>query len=241
MRIFTEKTGEIRAFRHKTESFRRFLNLILTVCLALPLTGQTTEATGPDERAAAAYESLAQGGMVVRLPTAAAKIAAMEGLLAEGNLSSSNEARLRERVAELKMETEKKNKLLMRLFHEYYSVGPVYFAPDTLMPQILEGRTARVLLNDSLALDPDIPFPASDFLILRIGLTRGDDQTRAEGFILSDSRMQPLEPPFPAATVFNNAWYAVNRLLAPDKAEEIRLRKSVERLQQRLSRFGEEE
>ncbi|MCB0639281.1 MAG: hypothetical protein KDC54_21795 [Lewinella sp.] len=203
------------------------------------LFGATAQGQSAEETARAAYETLRTDGVVIRVPTRTAKITAMEDLLADGNLSTANHARLERRLVELREETRAYNHLLMGLFREIYATGPLYFVPDTAMHTLLDGERRGLTLTDELELDPASVLP-DHFLILRIDYTDASQQARAEGFIFSDDQMADLAAPFPVATVFNNAWYALNQLLAPGKADEIRLRKTIERIQQRLERFGGE-
>jgi hypothetical protein len=238
MRIFNEKTGEMGSFRPLHGPFAGRLNVILTLIFSSLLFSAGWAQTA-EERAAEAYEVLKRSGVVVRLPTQTAKMSAMTTLLEEGDLSPGNRDRLEGRLADLRRESRQSNLLRVRLFRESFTAGPLFFVPDTAMHRLLAGERQGLLLTDELEVDPEGVLPAR-FLILRFDYTDASEQARAEALIFSDDQLADLTAPFPAATLFNNAWYAVNQILAPARAEEIRLRKTIERMQQRLNRFSGE-
>lgn len=179
-------------------------------------------------------EVLQKGGIIVRLATNARKIAGMQEVLDEGELTSLNRSRLKARMETTIEETRQKQELIVSLMREIYDIGPVYFIFDTTLVLLQGEQTSGYFLNDDLQIDPTINRP-NDFVIARIGYTDAATTSRAEAMMLTDREQQALPAPFPNAITFNNLGYALNKLLAPDIAERKRMEGMIERLRNKLN------
>jgi hypothetical protein len=187
------------------------------------------------EMAQAAVNALRSGGLVVRLPTNAKKIAAMEAVLSEDELQPNNRGRLEQRLAQTIAETRMRNLLLISNLREQYQLGPLYFIPDTAYTLLQETADRVFFYNDQLELDPSIVQPNGDVLIMRLGYTDASETARAEAFILSNSALEDLVAPFPGAVTFDNLGFMFNKMLAPEIAERRRIEGAVKRLVKKLT------
>ena len=214
------------------------MRTLLLLVLLFPIVVQAQdrkEAREEEQRQAREMVAVIQdGGLIVRLTTNARKIAGMQEVLDEGDLSPANRQRLQERLETTLRETREKQELIVRLMRETYDLGPLYFIPDTTLTLLQEGRPSGYFLNDQLEVDPDIMRP-DDFVVARIGYTNAATTARADALILRDREDQPLPSPFPNAITFNNLGYVLNSILAPDIAERKRMEGMVERLRNKLS------
>lgn len=200
------------------------------------LQAQDRKAVKAEERRQALemVDVVQEGGIVVRLTTNARKIAGMQEVLDEGELTSLNRSRLKARMETTIEETRAQQELIVSLMRDVYDLGPVYFIFDTTLVLLQGEQTSGYFLNDDLEVDPSITRP-SDFVIARIGYTDAATTSRAEAMMLTDREQQALPAPFPNAITFNNLGYALNRLLAPDIAERKRMEGMIERLRNKLN------
>lgn len=187
------------------------------------------------EMAEAAVSALKSGGLIVRLPTNAKKIAGMQEVLSRDELSPNNRGRLQERLDETIAHTRTHNLLLIQLLSEQYQLGPLYFIPDTAYTLLQAKNSHGFFYNEQLELDPEIIQPSGDILIMRIGFTDASETARAEAFILSNSSQEDLIAPFPGAVTFDNVGFLFNKMLAPEIAERRRLEGAVKRLVRKLT------
>lgn len=188
------------------------------------------------DMAEAAVNALKTGGLIVRLPTNARKIAGMQEVLARNEITPANYRRLEERITETMIETREQGLTLIRLMREEYEIGPLYFIPDTAYTLIQNEDSAGFFYNDKLELDPSITKPQGDVLLMRIGYADESSAVRAEGFILSNSSLDDLRLPFPGVIAFGNLSLLVNSTLAPAIAERRKLEAAVKRLVRKLGR-----
>lgn len=211
------------------------MKYFLTLTLMLAVVGMAFAQDRQAEKAA--QEALAEkvafilqmDGLIVELPTNARKIAAMQEVLAKGDLTAQNFSRLEARLAETIAETQEQAALIVNIFSTTYNIGPLYFIPDTAFVQLKEEVVTGYFYDQELNIDPNITLP-DDFVLLRIGYADVATGSGAEAMILTDSNLAPLQPPFPDAITFNNVGYLFNKLLAPDIAERKRLEAAVNSL-----------
>jgi len=221
------------------------MKYFLTLTLMLSVVGMAFAQDRQAEKAA--QEALAEkvafilqmDGLIVELPTNARKIAAMQEMLAKGDLTAQNFNRLEARLAETIEETEEQAALIVKIFTTAYDIGPLYFIPDTALVLLKEEVRSGYFYDQERNIDPSITLP-DDFILLRMGYANVATGSGAEAMILTNSDLSPLQPPFPDAITFNNVGYLFNKLLAPDIAERKRLEAAVNSLTRKLrSAIGE--
>lgn len=219
-----------------TVYYRFSIVLLFLFCFGANAVSAQNERLSKEERVAIARESvqaLQTGGLIIRVPTSARKIAALQAMVADESLRGPRLAAARQQLEQTIQETNERNTAMVRTLTEEYDLGPIYFLPDTAFsfpPYEHEGK----FLDTNLVTNASILPPKQDFLVARIGYTDPSTTTRAEGFIFSNSNLEDLPSPFPGVIIFNNAGMALNKLLAPDIAERKRMEGASVRLVRKL-------
>jgi hypothetical protein len=215
------------------------MKYFLTLALMLSVVGGAFAQDRQAEKAA--QEALAEkvafilkiDGLIVELPTNARKIAAMQEVLATGDLTAQNRSRLEDRLTTTIQETEEQAALIVNIFSTAYDIGPLYFMPDTALVLLKEQVPSGYFYDQDRNIDPSITLP-DDFVLLRMGYANAATGSGAEAMILTDSNLAPLQPPFPDAITFNNIGYLFNKMLSPGIAERKRLEAAVNSLVRKL-------
>lgn len=213
------------------------LTIALLVVMGNSIHAQTREALEAEreEQARLIAATLIGEGLVVYVPTDTRKIAAMQDLIDNGDLTEANRSRLKERLSSTIAETKAQAKHIQAAFKEYYEIGPVYFLPDTSLVKLNQGQRSGLAYNANLEIDPSITLP-NNFVLVRAGYLDPATTTGAEGLILTDSAGRPLVKPFPSGVAFNNLGYLFNSILAKEIADRKRWEAVVKSLNRRFWR-----
>ena len=189
-----------------------------------------------ENTARATLEILRYDGLIVRVPTNTRKINAMRAFLDTSALSTPNRSRLEERLETTIKETEAEAQALVQALRNQYTIGPLYFVPDTVFSLLQRTEGQGFFLNDERQIDPSIVRPIN-FVTLTLGNTDLATGSGAEAFLLQDRDLKPLLPPLPDAITLNNLGYLFNQILTPDIAQRKRIEGAVNRLVKRLRRL----
>jgi len=210
--------------------------LALFLCLPCFLMAQWEEKS-PRRKAYESAQALKEGVLVVCLPSNHNKIKALTAILDKAQVHENEKKRAWEQLTATITETDSDNKIAIAAFRTEYRFSEVYFAYDTAVTQLRQGITDGFFLNDSLELAPDISLTGKSWFVLRMGYTDASQTSGAEAFILSDSNLNALPPPFPSTIRLDNLGYLINRALAPEIAARKRMTKAARKLQERLGDF----
>jgi hypothetical protein len=213
------------------------LTIALLVVMGNSVYAQTSEdlKAEREEQARLTAITLIKEGLVVYVPTNTRKIAAIQDLIDNGDLTETNRNVLKERLSNTIVETKAQATYMQAAFKEYYDIGPVYFLPDTALVKLNQGERSGLVYNVNLEINPSITLP-NNFVLVRAGYLDPATTAGAEGLILTDSAEKPLVKPFPSAVTFNNLGYLFNRILAKEIADRKRWESVVKSLNQRFWR-----
>ncbi|NUN99406.1 MAG: hypothetical protein HUU01_02185 [Saprospiraceae bacterium] len=211
----------------------------LLCCLPCFLFAQAEEDTppGPKRKAYETVKSLKGGVLVVCLPSNHKKIKAFSALLDNPQVAENEKKRIRQQLETTLSEGRSDNLTAIAAFRQEYRFSDVYFAYDTAVIQLRNGATSGFFLSDALEVNTSTTLEGKFWMLLRIGYTDATQSSGAEAFILSDSNLNELQPPFPAAIRLDNLGYLINKTLAPEIAARKRMTKAAKKLQERLSDF----
>lgn len=214
------------------KQFIQILALLYFCTGFVSLYAQTPQAA--PSSASAHVAALKEGGLVVRLNSNTRKLAAMRAVLDTARLSEASRLQLNRKIALTEAETHYQNREIMVAFKTRYQLSPVVFVYDTASVHIRNGRRSGFVLNDSLELDPTASLPAGKFISVRVGYSDPSDYSGAEGFILGDSGLNDLTPPFPTVVAFSNVGYFFGSWLNPSSASQNRYSRAVKKLNKKL-------
>ncbi|MDZ4682657.1 MAG: hypothetical protein SH848_20250 [Saprospiraceae bacterium] len=212
---------------------------ILALLLSLPcfLNAQPEDAGWSRRKAFESAKALKEGVLVVCLPSNNNKIKALSALLDNPQVNENEKKRIRKQLTTTESESRSDNLTTIVAFRQEYRFSEVYFTYDTAITQLRKGIPDGYFLNDALETDPGVSLTGKTWFVLRMGYTDATQNSGAEAFILSDSSLNELQPPFPAAVRLDNLSYLINRALAPEIAARKRMTKAARKLQEKLSDF----
>lgn len=158
-----------------------------------------------------AYEriqSLKSGVLVVCIPSNTKSIDALKRTVA--NTSGRTKERM-ERVLNERIQTQAElERDLIESFNNYFDFCTVYFTYDFHMRDFAAGKSAGYLFQDSTGLDAKLSLENTFAYLLYLGDTNPGSQQaeksfhRMKSFIIVDSSLQTIAPPFPAISSFRN-------------------------------------
>lgn len=172
------------------------------ILILFVLTLLTTPALQAQPSASDAIQSLKNGALVMRLPTYAKKIAALEDIIAR-NSDEASVRRARTLLEQTVTETKEENLRIIRSFREFYNFSAVYFMYDTSLTALAKGARKGIFLQDDLSPNPALSLQSDQFIIAQIGYTDPATTARAEALILTDLSLKRIEAPFPSAIRYN--------------------------------------
>ncbi len=197
------------------------------------------EEVSPRRKAMDNVEALKKGVLIVRLPSNAKKIKALSDLQNTPGLKPKVKSRVSRKLETTIAEGQSDNRTMVAIFREKYLFSELCFIYDTAVVQLKKGITDGYFLNDALEIDPGISIAGKNWFSLYIGYLDATQQSGAEAFILTDSSLNELPPPFPTAIRLDNLSYLINKALAPEIAVRKRMEKAVKKLQEKLKSFYE--
>ncbi len=215
----------------------RNLSTLLLVFFCIQFThAQERSRVEQENRAVKAIQDLKDGVLILRLPSNAKKIKAMEDLLAS-DISAKDKARVKKQIESIRTKNKEENAAFAAAFGQHFTFSPVYIIYDTTTTALLAGEEGNYLLNPQLQPVPSGEIRDKSFLIARLGRTDRSNTSGAEAIVLMDQNLQDLSNPFPYAAKLNSLGYALNRILIPEVAFDKRLAKVVTKLDRSLKRF----
>lgn len=149
-----------------------------------------------------AIDILKNGALIMRLPSNAKKIAALEDIISR-NEDPAAVRRATKLMEETQAETREENQRIIRFFREFYKFSAVYFMYDTSLSTLAGGARRGIFLRDDLSPDPTLSLPNDQFLLAQIGYTDQSSSARAEALIITGLDMKPIQAPFPSAIRYN--------------------------------------
>ncbi len=217
----------------------RIFSIILLSLFALHVSNaQELTREEMESRAVQAIKDLEEGVLVLRLPSNAKKIKAMQDMLSS-DISQKDKDRIKKQVNSIKEQTRQENQAYAKAFAENFNFAPVYIIYDTSTTALLSGAAGEYLLNTDMEPVSSSKIAGKPILIARLGRTNRSNTSGAEAIILMDTNLDDLTNPFPYAARINSLGYAFNRLLIPDEeAFAKRLTKVVSKLDRNLQRFN---
>ena len=199
---------------------------------------QEEETLSNKERKAEALEQIKKlhsGTLVVRLPSNAKKIAALQGLIDRGKLKKKAQRRTVEKLETTKKSTRSFNLTMMQALKENYHFSELLFIYDTASVALKNGQYEGIFLNDSLAIDPDIELKNDTFLGLRFGNTKSEDGQSIDAMVVMNRQLKDLSPPFPYYVRMNNI-FAILGTFLPEQSK-VSIVKATQKLNARLNSF----
>ena len=173
-----------------------FLSVFLFVALSFFPEFSYTQQEGVASReevrvdGAEAIKTLKDGYLLVRLTSDKRKIEELERQVA----AYPSDRKLSKKLANTIAYRIEFNEKLKEGFEEHYDFSKVLYFHDYDAKKLLAGDRRGIFLNESFEVDPDISLGTEDFLVLSEG-SAGD--SGIEAYIVHDSKMDPLEKPFP--------------------------------------------
>ena len=182
---------------------------------------------------------LKEGVLVVRLRTQSNKIEKLSELLQSEELKSNVRTHYLAELEETRQEVERENRLLMQAFQDQYHFSNVLFLYDTLAPALKSANPSGLFLNDERQIDPQRTLEGRNFLIAGIGLVAASEGASGnDALIVYDRAFNAMARPFPGYTGVSTIRLFFKTFTAPDEqVEAFHLRKMVERLDRKLSRY----
>lgn len=144
-----------------------------------------------------AIQELKEGALIVRLPSHAKKIAAMEELIQDKSVSKRNKENLKRQVTLIKQEAKLRNEAIVNGFTTAYDFSDVLFIYDSDTKALQGGKTQGIFLNEKLEIDNSIELQERPYLFVRFGQTDLSTTTGVEGMIITDKNLVDLRKPFP--------------------------------------------
>lgn len=186
-------------------------------------------------------KALRDGVLVVRLESEAKKVAALEKMLDQEDLSASQKSRAKEQIEETIKQRDAINKGLVEGFREHYDFSEVYFVYDTSFAAVVGGLSSGFFLNDSLEIQPSIELPGGTFFTARFGNSDAASTTRLEdSLILMDAKGDDLQDPFPYYSwIFTPKQLFKYNLLNNKDKYRLHMIDLVKKLDKRLQKYYE--
>ncbi len=108
---------------------------------------------------AEAFDLIQNDGLVIRLNCNKAKIDTLGNIINRGGLKEATKAKLIKEREKTMQEFNEKNKRVIARFEELYSYSKVYFVPDSLFKEFVEGRRENIFVNNKNVLFSETSFP----------------------------------------------------------------------------------
>jgi hypothetical protein len=160
-----------------------------------------------DSRSENAIKQLQNNGtLVVRLPSKAKKLAAIDAEI----IQFANDVRYVKRLRKMRKKTIEDlqyfNSRISTALGAYYSFSDLYFVYDTSIVQLINGKKNNLFMDASLTANPNFTVENKFFLILRCEKLKSGTASNADAFVVADSKNERLDFPFPAVISFNTAF-----------------------------------
>lgn len=144
-----------------------------------------------------------KGVLVVRLPSKAKKIAAIDAEI----IQFASDARYVKRLQKMRTETinnlQKFNLRVSTALSAYYNFSDIYFVYDTSIVQLINGKKSNLFMDALLYPNPKLTVEDKFFLILKCEKLGNNSTSTADAFVVTDSKNEQLDFPFPAVIPFN--------------------------------------
>lgn len=174
--------------------------------------------------------ALAEGTLLIRLPTNRKKIQALEEALDGPDLSDKSSERLRMMLDDAKVEAKEEQQAFVDAFVKEYGFSAYAFFFDHDTPAVLEGWATLYTsdLKTETTIDTDKPW-----YILSIGRT---PDSRLDGLVILDHKLDVVPKPFPNNVITSGfaalrAWFSGE---PPKHAHVRKLQKNLDRFMEKL-------
>jgi len=94
-----------------------------------------------------ALDVIKDHGLVIRLNCNSAKIDTINSILKRGDLKESTAKKLKSQRDKTVKEFDEKNKVIIQTFQSNYEFSKVYFVPDSLFREFVDGRRDMIFLD----------------------------------------------------------------------------------------------
>jgi hypothetical protein len=199
--------------------------LFIVFCLTFIIGDNYAQPDPPQTSAESAIVDLKEGAAIVRLYMNNPKLVKLREIKNRPGTSKEERNRMDIEIDKHIQDRRDYAKQVIQNFTEYYDFSQVYFMPDSLFREFLNGRRDGIFLNDNADLDPESHLEIEQFLIFGRG-------NRDEDFIVLRRDGTSMPSAFPDRANFN----VVNgvTLLFGN-----RMRKTIERLNKNHHSFYE--
>lgn len=212
--------------------------LALLMCYSTTNLSAQTDEMRPKTEAKTAIQDLKKGVLIVRLPSHAKKIAAMEDLMKNKKVSKSNKENLKKQITLTKKETQLRNLAIVKGFKTAYDFSDVLFIYDHNTKAIQEGQATGVFLDKRLKVDESLDLNNRSYLFARFGKTDVNTTTGVEGIIITDKNLVDLGKPFPAYVREGGFRFLVDKAFDKKNADKRNMPRMVEKLNKNLKRYA---
>jgi len=172
--------------------------LLLCLFIGTPTWGQTEESVPPTRPAILELlDDMRQGALIVRIPTNAKKISAIQATIDRPNLSEAQRERLTEQLESVQEETEKFYQDVRASFLTFYSWSEIYFIPDYAVAEYLKGETEGQFLNEQMQQDSTIVLEENQHWFAVVSNPTDPTGSIYKSIIIKDQNWETLNPPFP--------------------------------------------
>lgn len=193
------------------------------------------------KRASTAREHINQlhdGTLVIRLRSKSNNIKAMKKALASPKLSKKQRKRLTKQLNTMIDETTKENSAIVYAVKQHYSFSEYRIVRDTSMRMLFAKKEKGYFLNEDLEIADDLSIDFSNpVYILKYGPAKVSENTRREGFIITDFERNELESPFPYLTKTMRSPFAVLSFFVGDSRSTPKYNKMIQRTNEALNKF----
>ena len=190
----------------------------------------------PKSRARQAIKDIKDGVLIIRLAGKSKKIQELERLAASDELDDATRRRLQKQAAANREAQKRFNINLTYAFSNHYRFSEVLFLYDTEMPQLLAGKQQGFFLDRNLRPDPSVSLNHRSFCLLTQGFA-GTDGAAKDALLITDSRLEPLQPPFPYYVALNNFGTLIGSFLGSQNLNRRSAYKMARKFDKRFNKF----
>ncbi|HMQ46664.1 MAG TPA: hypothetical protein PKA00_03785 [Saprospiraceae bacterium] len=182
-------------------------------------------------------KELHEGTLIVRIPTQHKKIAALEELLQNKELSPANRKRLEDQLETTRQEAQNFSLYVLEAFDTVYDFSKVLFMYDTDMAALQSSNPSGFFLNREGKADASIVLDQPNFYLLRFGFSTGEATSHTDAMIITDATITDLQKPFPYEVRLTDFISTVGRVLPAPEQEKKDIARAVAKLNRNLHKF----
>jgi len=142
-------------------------------------------------------KSLKSGTLIIQLEGFEKKINTLEDLINSKEISERKKLKLKKDLSNTRNARDTFNSKMISAFQTEYQFSKVLFMFDSNRKRIKTGETKGLFLGMDLEPDLNQELTDSTFYILRVGYVGGHAGSGIEALIISDSKYNDIQKPFP--------------------------------------------